>query len=122
MAVIAIEGMKFHARIGYYKAEHLLGNEIEVSVKLAVNYPIEKTQDDLSRTIDYEEVYNLIRETVFVPMHLLETAVQNIITNLSTAYPAVYKMKVRVAKLNPPLQGKVDRVWVEDYWMRSNEK
>ncbi|MBK9730165.1 MAG: dihydroneopterin aldolase [Chitinophagaceae bacterium] len=122
MAVIAFEGMKFHAHVGYYEAEQLLGNEIEVSIKMAVNFTGGSTGDELTRTVDYEEVYETVRKVMLEPMHLLETAVQKIISGISNIYPSVYSLKVRVAKLNPPLHGRVKKVWVEDNWVRNIHK
>ena len=62
MAVIAIEGMKFTAFIGCYPGEHVLGSEIEVSVKLAVSSEVVESTDDISKTINYEEIYWLVSD------------------------------------------------------------
>lgn len=110
--------MIFRAAIGVYPAERVLGNEIEVSVKLAVLPDKEPVADLLSRTIDYEQVYALVREVIAEPMHLLETAVKKISDSIVQHYPSVNMVKVRVSKLNPPLKGRVKKVWVEDTWLR----
>ncbi|HUM48132.1 MAG TPA: dihydroneopterin aldolase [Chitinophagales bacterium] len=122
MAIITIEGMIFRAAIGVYPAERVLGNEIEVSVKLAVLPDKEPVADLLSRTIDYEQVYALVREVIAEPMHLLETAVKKISDSIVQHYPSVNMVKVRVSKLNPPLKGRVKKVWVEDTWLRGAKK
>lgn len=122
MAVIVIEGMKFHTAIGYYPEERLLGNEIEVTISLALDELTGEINDDLDRTINYESVYDLIREVLSQPVHLLETAVTNIMMSIAREYPSVKKIKLRVAKLNPPLGGSVKKVWVEDHWVRIIKK
>ncbi len=56
MPVIAIEGMVFHAAVGVYPAEKLLGNDLEVSVKLALQESGTAHEDDLAYTVDYEAI------------------------------------------------------------------
>lgn len=121
MAVIAIEGMKFRAFIGNYSAERELGNEIEVSVKLELIATAAALTDRLDKTVDYEEVYELVKEVISEPMHLLETSVKKITDKISGQYPSVKKIKVRVAKLNPPIRGIVKKVWAEDVWIRDSK-
>ncbi|MEO6168489.1 MAG: dihydroneopterin aldolase [Chitinophagales bacterium] len=122
MAVISIEGMIFRAHIGYYDAEKLLGNEIEVSVKLEVATQKAESTDKLEETIDYEDVYDLVREAVAEPMNLLETAVKKITNKIAGEYPSIKRLQVRIAKLNPPMKGRVKKVWVEDFWRRDLKK
>lgn len=122
MAVIVIERMKFHAPIGYYPEEQLLGNEIEVTISLAIDELAGEINDELARTINYETVYDLIRESLSQPVHLLETVVTNIMLSIAEKYPTVKKIKLRVAKLNPPFGGSVKKVWVEDSWVRIIKK
>jgi dihydroneopterin aldolase len=122
MPVIAIEGMVFHAPVGVYPAEKLLGNDLEVSVKLALQESVTAHEDDLAYTVDYEAIYALVRKIIAEPVNLLETAVSRIITAIFLEYPAVSKIKVRVAKLRPPLNGTVNKVWVEETQSRNLKK
>ena len=122
MPVIAIEGMVFHAPVGVYPAEKLLGNDLEVSVKLALQASGTAQEDDLSCTVDYEAIYELVRKIIAEPANLLETAVSGIIAAIFLEYPTVSKVKVRVAKLHPPLNGTVKKVWVEETRTRNSKK
>jgi dihydroneopterin aldolase len=122
MPVIAIEGMVFHAPVGVYPSEKLLGNDLEVSVKIALQESVTAHEDDLAYTVDYEAIYALVRKIIAEPVNLLETAVSRIITAIFLEYPAVSKIKVRVAKLRPPLNGTVKKVWVEETQSRNLKK
>jgi dihydroneopterin aldolase len=122
MPVIAIEGMVFHAPVGVYPSEKLLGNDLEVSVKIALQESVTAHEDDLAYTVDYEAIYALVRKIIAEPVNLLETAVSRIITAIFLEYPAVSKIKVRVAKLRPPLNGTVNKVWVEETQSRNLKK
>ena len=119
MAVIAVEGMKFKAFIGYYPAEHVIGSDIEVSVKVAVDTTVAGASDDISKTINYEGIYWLVNGVMQYKMNLLETAVKKIIDAIAAEYISVKKIRVRVAKLHPPIHGSVKKVWVEDGWERA---
>jgi dihydroneopterin aldolase len=116
--IIALEGMKFQSGIGFYKEEQLLGNKIEVSVKMMIDSNIEERMDDINNTINYEEIYILIKHVVAKPAKLIEQVVKRIIMQIASDYPSIKNIQVRVSKINPPIGGQVERVWVEDEWMR----
>lgn len=119
MAVIAVEGMRFKAFIGCYPAEHVIGSDIEVSVKVALDVTLAGSSDDITKTINYEGIYWLVNGVMQGKMNLLETAVKKIIDAISAEYTSVKKIRVRVAKLHPPIHGSVKKVWVEDGWERA---
>jgi dihydroneopterin aldolase len=120
MPTICLEGMKFISPIGYYDEEQLLLNEMEVSLELELimSPDIAEPADEINRTVNYEEVYTIIKTIMAAPVKLLETAVKKIMTKITDLYPSVKRIKVRVSKINPPLSGRVDKVWVEDEWIR----
>lgn len=122
MAVVAIEGLKFHAPVGIYEAEQILGSDIEVSVKLVIPTPLEDVNGLLQNTVDYEQVCKSIGIEVMKPTRLLESLVQAVLLRLSREFPIATRIKVRVAKLNPPMPGRVYKVWVEDTWVRISKK
>lgn len=116
---ITLEGMQFNAPIGYHPEEQMLGSDIEVSVKIATNSKSGNRADDIRETINYEDIYAIIKEVLSQHTRLLETAAEKIITALSGSYSEIVKVTVRIAKLNPPLSGRVNKVWVEDNWVRA---
>lgn len=122
MRTIAIEGMLLHAPTGHYRAEQILGNDLEVSIQLNVQVMEQTHADELSYTIDYEAVYQQVHTILQEPAKLLETAVTRIIECIAKDYPSVEKLKVKVAKLNPPVSGIIKKVWVEEAWVRNSEK
>ncbi|MBA2423576.1 MAG: dihydroneopterin aldolase [Chitinophagales bacterium] len=116
--IIALEGMIFHARIGYYDEEQLLRNKIEVSVEVTIDSNVKEPMDDIDTTINYENVYELIKNIVSEPSKLIESLVKKIILQIASGYPSAKSIKVRVAKINPPLSGQVERVWVKEEWVQ----
>lgn len=93
MPVIAIEGMVFHAPVGVYPSEKLLGNDLEVSVKIALQESVTAHEDDLAYTVDYEAIYALVRKIIAEPVNLLETAVSRIITAIFFGISCGFKNK-----------------------------
>lgn len=124
MILIALEGMQFRARHGYYEEEHQLGNDYVIDVWLeALLY--EENDDDIRRTVNYETVHLLCREEMLKPSRLIETVARRILKRL-TEYFKEYQeeeensdmedilgIKVRLRKMHPPLDGQVHSAWVE---------
>ena len=104
MAIIALEGMRFHAKHGFYEEEQILGNWFVVDVQITTNMIPE---DDLAHIINYETVYEICRIVMEMPTKLLESLVERIIAGLSRQFRSIQKVAVSVKKENPPLGGQV---------------
>ena len=57
--IIALEGMHFWAKIGYYEEEQIIGNEIHVDVYVDTKDLVLDGNDDLGSTLNYETIYQL---------------------------------------------------------------
>ena len=119
MITIALEGMQFHAYVGWYEEEKVLGNEMTIDLYLDVNLN-QTTKDSLPETLDYERVFETVKQVMEAKMHLMETVCQQIITSVALLSKSIEKIKVRVCKLNPPITGRLQRVFVEEEWKREN--
>ncbi len=101
--VISLEGMKFHAPLGWYDEEQLIGADIIIDLEVEINLAIQ-TNDQLTRTINYETLYEMTKKTAQKPFRLIETYCTEII-NLIILQLRVNRIKIKVTKLNPPMQG-----------------
>ncbi len=113
MAVIALEGMYFFARHGYYDEEQLVGNEFVVDVYITTRTTDAAVTDDLRETINYETVYTICQLVMKRPTRLLETVAERIGLGIRHQFGYIKSLKVRVRKNNPPLNGPVAAAWVE---------
>lgn len=113
MALIAIEGMHFFAYHGFYEEEQITGNNFQVDVYLETSTTIAAATDELSKTINYETVYLICEAVMKKRFKLIETLAETIGLNIKHQFKALSGLKVRVTKFNPPLGGKVEKVWVE---------
>ena len=112
--IIALEGMHFWAKIGYYEEEQIIGNEIHADVYVDTKDNTLDGNDDLGSTLNYETIYHLCRLEMKKPVKLLETAAINIHRRLHFQYQDKgIEVKVRISKISPPLKGPVDRAFIE---------
>jgi dihydroneopterin aldolase len=113
MATIALEGMKFFARHGFYPEEEVLGGEFVVDVYITTVFTKAAVDDDLYQTINYETVYLITEAAMRKPSKLLENVAERIALGLKHQFKTIQDLQVRVKKLNPPLGGQVGSAWVE---------
>jgi dihydroneopterin aldolase len=113
MGLIAVEGVQFYSHHGYYKEEQVLGGKYIVDIYLKIDFDEAAETDDLKKTINYEEVYQLTKQEMEVHARLIEHVCKRILDKIKQRYPNLQYIKVRVSKHNPPLKGNVERVYVE---------
>jgi len=103
---ISLEGLEFHAFHGVYPHERESGNWFEVDIAVETNIQEGAVQDDLSKTINYETLYQFVKEEMEKPSKLLETVAEKIVERVMTELPEVDQMELKIAKINPPIGGK----------------
>ena len=113
MGLIAVEGLQFYSHHGYYKEEQVLGGKYMVDIYMKLNIDEASVTDDLSKTINYEEIYQLTKTEMEVHAKLIEHVCKRILDKIKSKYPNLDHVRVRVSKHNPPLKGSVERVYVE---------
>ncbi len=113
MGLIAVEGLQFYSHHGYHKEEQVLGGKYVVDIYMTLNFDEAAETDDLKKTINYEEIYQLTKIEMEVHARLIEHVCKRILMKVKSKYPEVTHVKVRVSKHSPPLKGHVERVFVE---------
>jgi dihydroneopterin aldolase len=108
MNTISLHGAEFFAYHGWYPEEQKLGNQFIVDID--VDFDAEKhfSEDRLSNTINYEQLYEIVEEQMKQTKKLIETVARNILNDTKKRFPAAKNVRVSIKKLNPPLKGKVD--------------
>ena len=114
MALISLEGMRFHAQHGVYDAEKTIGNEYVVDIVVNINTEKAAKDDDVEKTMNYDSVYQICRMEMETPRKLIETVVANIVKRMKFQFTDMQALRVRVRKLNPPLGGRVAEAWVQE--------
>jgi dihydroneopterin aldolase len=110
---IAVEGIKLYAYHGCLDEEARIGGHYIVDVYMQTNFTEAAKTDDLTKTIDYCAVYEIAKKEMAIRSKLIEQVAMRIQQNIITSFPTIQKAKVRLTKLNPPMNGNVERVFVE---------
>ncbi|HPY80989.1 MAG TPA: dihydroneopterin aldolase [Bacteroidales bacterium] len=110
---IILSGMEFYAFHGCYNEEKEIGTRFKVDVVLSGDFEKAAKRDDLSQTVNYQSVYNDIKQIMSKSANIIESVAYQIIKTLKDKYPLVEKVEVTVYKLNPSLGGKTAWVAVE---------
>ncbi len=113
MGTIELEKMEFFAYHGCYKEEKVVGNYFLVDLKFNTDCNSAIRSDSLSDTINYLEIYELIKKEMEIKSNLLENVAGRIINRLYAELPErISNVTVKIRKMNPPLGGKVESVSV----------
>lgn len=112
LTVIELESMQFQAYHGCYPLEQIVGNRFEVDVTIEADLDRAAGSDRVDDTINYLNVFEIVREQMAVKSHILEHVSQRIIDAVRSRWPQCERIRVRVSKLAPPLGGKIGRVSV----------
>ncbi len=113
MAEIKIEAMKFYAFHGCFDEERVVGTHFEADCTIEVDCSQAAQTDNLSYTINYQEVYQLIKQEIEQPSALLENVAYRILSSLKQHYSQADNITIEIKKLNPPLGGKIKSVSVK---------
>lgn len=119
MGKLGIEGMKFYAYHGHYEAENIIGNYYVVDAYFTMNLNKAGQSDKIADTVNYEEVYQICAETMEFQFELIEKVAKYILDEILLLLKRKKKdgediaVKVRVRKLNPPMNGPVESSFVE---------
>lgn len=105
---ILLENLIFYAYHGVFDQETLVGNTYVLNVKIDLDLEPASKSDDLVDTISYADVYEVIKQEMMIPSHLLEHVAGRIIRRLKETYPQIKQLEVKLSKRNPPMGGQLD--------------
>lgn len=110
MSTISLENMEFYAYHGCFEEEQIIGTRFLIDLFLETDTTEAEKTDKLSTTVNYQEVYLLIKDEMEKNSHLLEHVARRILDKVKEAFPQVTSGTIKVSKMNPPLGGKLERV------------
>lgn len=102
---VILEGLEFHAYHGVYPHERSSGNKFEIDVIVDTRFSEAAFHDDLTGTINYEDLYALVKEEMDKPSKLLETVVNKIAEQILERFETAMAVEVKLSKFNPPIGG-----------------
>lgn len=111
--VIELEGMEFYARHGYYPFEKQVGARFVVSARIETDCTLAGQTDRLEDALNYQKIYDIVRDEMAIPSALLEHVCTRIIDRIYHSFPGIGNARVKVSKMNPPMGGQIEKVSVE---------
>ena len=104
---IELREMIFHAYHGVLQQEKLVGNTLVVNLLLTADISNAIQSDQLEDTIDYSQLFGLVKDEMSIPYQLLAHVAGRIVHSIKEKYPIVKEITLKLSKLNPPFSGEV---------------
>jgi dihydroneopterin aldolase len=112
MGIIELEGMEFFAYHGHYPVEKEVGNKFIVYAKITTGCDKAGKSDKLEDALDYQKLYQLIKDEMAIPSDLLEHVSTRIMDKLYEEFPKIENASIKISKMNPPMGGQIEKVSV----------
>jgi len=101
---LTLSRLRFFAHHGVLPAETAHGQIFEVTVRLELPLAEAARADDLTKTVDYQAAYEVVRGVMEGPqMKLAETLAEVIATALLREFARVEAVEIEVIKPQPPV-------------------
>jgi dihydroneopterin aldolase len=100
---IFLREVRFYAFHGVMPQEQQVGGEFLVDLR--VGYPIQQAMetDEVADTLNYAELYELVKQQMDVPSKLLEHVAGRIVKAINQQFPQVSSIQLKITKKNPPM-------------------
>lgn len=106
--LIRLNNIRIHAFHGAIPTENKVGADYIVNVEVKADWGDAAKNDDLTKTINYAEINDIVREEMQKQRILIETVAESIVNRILQMFAQVEEAEVSVAKLNPPMTGQVE--------------
>jgi 7,8-dihydroneopterin aldolase/epimerase/oxygenase len=104
MITVHLCNLHFNSFHGILEEEKILGNEYIIDA--SVEFHEEKTViTSIHDTINYTDIYNIIKERMSEPSPLLETIVMEIGNEIHNEFPQIRSINISLKKMHPPIEG-----------------
>jgi dihydroneopterin aldolase len=110
--VIRLRGIELYAYHGVMEEERVLGQRFVIDVDIFLKKPV-NMQDSLAETVNYAEVYQVVRHCVVDQRYqLIETLAEKIALEITNGF-CCSGVRVEVHKPNAPVHGILKDISVE---------
>jgi dihydroneopterin aldolase len=107
---IEVNGIQLYAFHGCLEEEGRIGGHYIVDVSLSTDFTSAALTDDLTQTVDYVDINQIVAEEMAIRSKLIEHVGQRISRRIFQELKAIEKLKVKITKLCPPINGDVQNV------------
>ena len=112
---VRLDEVRLFGYHGLFAEERILGNwfVLHVSITKQISHEF---ADDIRRTMDYGQLYQVCEEVMRKPVDLLETLCEQIAFRFKALHPDFVEMEIQIRKENPPMgmvAGNSSVIWRE---------
>jgi dihydroneopterin aldolase len=108
--LIYVTGIKTYSFHGCLAEESRIGGHYQVDIKLETDFSHAAINDDLTQTIDYVVVNQIVELEMAIPAKLIEHVGLRIYNRIKSTFETCSKLEVLIRKLSPPINGDVNEV------------
>ena len=109
---ITLQDIELRAYHGCYDLEQKVGNRFLVDLNSTTELGCVADEDAVEKAVNYLTVYESVSRVMKIKCRTIECVAQNIIHAVKEQFPQIVEVECSVAKLAPPLGGKIGRVSV----------
>lgn len=109
---IRLDGIYVRAFHGCYDLEQQVGNRFRIDIVIRTPLGDLPATDDVTQAVNYLTVFEIVERTMQRTQRTIEAAASNVIAAIKEAFPQIVEVECTVAKIAPPLGGKIDKVSV----------
>lgn len=121
-SVIFINNVRLYAYHGVLPQERRVGGWFTVSLRVHYNITRALESDDLTDTLSYAALCQLIKTEMAVSSQLLEHVAGRIAKAAFRDYPQIQALDLTLTKENPPMGGNCDGAGVELHLINNKTK
>lgn len=108
MAQLVLKDMEFYAFHGHYPEEQIVGGKYKIDLIFETDTVQAEASDDLSDTVDYSRIYEIIRQEMANPAKIMEHLARRILDAVMNNINGIGNITLRLSKMNPPVGGKME--------------
>jgi dihydroneopterin aldolase len=101
MLTTQLQDLEFFAYHGLYESEKLLGNNFLVNATISID--ANQKIEHIYQTLDYVNVYDIIKSRMHIATPLLETIAQELVSSIYAADNRIKSIEISIKKLTPPI-------------------
>jgi dihydroneopterin aldolase len=110
---IFINGLRLYAYHGVLPQERRVGGWFVVSLRVHYNITRAMETDEVADTLNYADLYGVVKAEMAVPSQLLEHVAGRIAKAVFGRFPRVLALDLSVTKENPPMGANCSGAGVE---------
>ena len=99
IGIIELEGMEFKAYHGCLEQEKVRGNVFTVDFRGELDLSAAAESDNLSDTLNYGEIYDIVADEMSIPSELLENVAGRIVDEIEKRFPQLQSFSIRVSTM-----------------------